>query len=255
MAVNAKPHNAVIEPMTAPGDVVDGFDVICATFGRQTHDAMWMAFNPGWDTTEGKQACAQRMVKRWEGVTKDRNGDPNTVFLKATVPTDQEGARSRVVGFAVWVQLSVVEGYGDKPVEDLGTAMDLDELYPGNEAEQDYLRKLDRSFHGKRTEVVKAKASSSLPAVYALDLCVVDPEYQGRGIAKELVRWGIAEAERRGGLELVTEGSIMGRRVYEKLGFKPQWPEIEYEVDPQFAARSRPSNVFMRTGDEAFSQS
>jgi GNAT superfamily N-acetyltransferase len=252
MASETKSTSAAIELMASPEDIVAGYDVVSACFGDQTQDGMWMAFNPGWDTPEGKKAGAQRMVTRWNSITRDHNGDPHTVFLKATVPSseDQPNDPRKVVGFAIWVQLSVVDGYGDKPVEDLSTVMDLNELYPGDKAEHDYLIKLNRSFHAQRTKVVKNKASSSPPAVFALDMCVVDPAYQGRGIAKELVKWGIAEAERRGNLELVTEGSIMGRRVYEKLGFKPQWPEIVYEFDPQFESRSRPSNLFMRTGGD-----
>ncbi|KAK0387095.1 hypothetical protein NLU13_5408 [Sarocladium strictum] len=252
MAAKPTQSGAAIELMSSSEDITVGFDVACACFGTQTRDGMWSAFNPAWDTPEGRKAGAQRMISRWNSITKDRNGDPNTVFLKATVPApdDQSGTARKVVGFAIWIQLSMVDGHGDKPVEDLSETTDLNTLYPGNKDEHSYLIKLNRSFHAKRTEVVKAKASTSSPAVFALDMCVVDPEYQGRGIAKDLVRWGIAEAERRGGLELVTEASIMGRGVYEKLGFKPQWPEIVYEFDPQFESRSRPSNLFMRTGGE-----
>jgi hypothetical protein len=39
----------------------------------------------------------------------------------------------------------------------------------------------------------------------------------------------------------------MGRRVYEKLGFR-QVREVEYVFDDEFAGRGQPSNVFMSTG-------
>ncbi|KAH8168733.1 acetyltransferase (GNAT) family protein [Sarocladium implicatum] len=248
MASQRANSDIIIEPISSPDDFFGGFDVLCATFGRQTQDGFWQASNPGWDTPQGRQACAQRMIKRWEGVTTNRDGNANVIFLKATAPTtsEQDGPR-KVVGFASWAQQSMVDGWGDKPIENLPSAA-LEDLYPGDEAEQGYIRDVTRSFFGKRREIVKAKATEPIPAVYALDLCVVDPAYQGRGIAKDFVKWGIAEAKRRGGLEMVTEGSVMGRRVYEKLGFKPQPPEVVYEYDPRFEARSRPSNLFMRTG-------
>ncbi len=63
------------------------------------------------------------------------------------------------------------------------------------------------------------------------------------------MEWGLEEARRRGNLEAVTEASVMGRRAYERLGFRPQ-AEIVYEVDEEFRDRDRPSNLFMRTGEE-----
>lgn len=234
-----------IEPITNAQDIVDGFDCLCSTFGRQTRDGIWIAMNPGWDTPSGAAQAAARMVDRWRTTTRDSKGNANTTFLKATLPR-KEGGRT-IVGMAIWLQASAVEGHGDRPVEDMGEAVDLEVLYPGNPAEQRYVCQLDRSLHGRRIEVVKEKAGESQPAVMVLDLCVVDPAFQRRGIARELVRWGLSEAERRGGLEAITEASSMGRHVYTKLGFHQEGPEIEYAVDAEFAGRDRPSNIFMRT--------
>lgn len=80
-----------------------------------------------------------------------------------------------------------------------------------------------------------------------LDLCAVDPAFQRRGVASRLVEWGLQEAQRRGGLECLTEASVMGRLAYERLGFRPEG-EIEYKVDEEFRTRSMPSNLYMRTG-------
>lgn len=234
-----------IELVTDAQDIVDGFDCICSTFGRQTHDGIWIAMNPGWDTPSGATQGAARMVDRWRAATRDRNGDANTMFLKATLPRE-EGGRA-IVGMAIWLQASAVDGHGDRPAEDLREVMDLESLYPGNPDEQRYLCQLDHSLHRRRIEVVKEKATHSPSSAMVLDLCVVDPAFQGRGIAKELVRWGLKEAERRGGLEAITEASSMGRHVYGKLGFQQDGPEIEYVVDAKFADRDTPSNIFMRT--------
>lgn len=234
-----------IEVIDSAEDVVAGFDCVCEAFGRQTRDGIWIAMNPGWDTAEGKAACAARMADRWRAVTRDRNGDANTVFLKATVPA--AGGRRAIIGLAIWVQASAVAGHGDRPAEDLRESLDLEALYPGDAAEQRYLCQLDGALHARRIEVVKGKASASPPAAMVLDLAAVDPAFQGRGIARRLVQWGLDEARRRGGLEAITEASAMGRRVYEKMGFRQEGPEIEYVVDVEFEHRDRPSNIFMRT--------
>lgn len=234
-----------VEPMTSQGDVEKAFDLACATFGRQTKDGIFMAMNPGWETAEGWRAGARRFVERWQSISRDCNGNPSTVFLKASVPDPSCKGERRVIGSAIWVQASAVEGRGVAPVEDVGTVMDLEALHPGDVAEQAYVRQLERALHRDRNDFVRAQAKSDPPAVFVLDMCVVDPAFQGRGAAKEMVRWGIREAHRRGCLDLVTEGSAMGRRVYEKLGFQPRYPEIEYHVDPEFETRDRPSNVFM----------
>lgn len=244
-----------IEPITQPEDITAGFDCACAAFGHQTRDGIWAAMTPGWDTPAGAASGAARMVERWRSATRDRHGDLNTVFLKATLPDpDAAGTGARkVVGMATWVQASAVEGEGDKPVEDMRTVMDLEAVHPGDEPAQRYMWQLDRSLHARRIEVVKEKAAAATggtarPAVMVLDLCAVDPAFQRRGIARELVVWGLEEAQRRGGLEVITEASSMGRNVYTKLGFRQEGPEIEYVVDPEFADRDRPSNIFMRTG-------
>lgn len=244
--MTSNPSDLRIELITSAEDIVASFDCTCKTFGSQTHDGIWIAMNPGWDTPEGKAKGAQRMVQRWSAVARDNNGELNTMFLKATLPDAQRQGERVLVGVAIWVQASAVEGHGDVPAEDLRTVMDLEAVYPGNEAEQRYACQLDRSLHRRRIEVVKEKATASPPAVMVLDLCVVDPAFQGKGIAKKLVQWGLDEAQRRGGLEAILEASSMGRHVYAKLGFQ-QEGEIEYDVDAEFADRERPSNVFMRT--------
>lgn len=234
-----------IEIIDQVEDIVRAFDCVCEAFGHQTQDGIWIAMNPGWDTSEGKSQGAARMVTRWRQTTNDKNGHPNTIYLKATLPSPQSDGERIIAGFAIWAQASSVDGCGDPPVENVSKAMQLGELYPANEPEQRYLSQVISSLHRRRREVIEQKATALPPAVMVLDLCAVDPAYQRKGIARQLVQWGIDEAQRRGDLEAITEASSMGRHVYGQMGFQPDELEIEYVVDDEFASRKRPSNVFI----------
>jgi GNAT superfamily N-acetyltransferase len=238
-----------IEPINQSEDVIEAFDCVCEAFGRQAQDGVWIAMTPGWETPAGRSLGAARMVARWRNTTRDKSGRPNTIFLKATLPCPHQQDKRIIAGFAIWVQASSVAGFGNPAVreEELCDDMNLEEIYPGNEPEQRYLSQTVASLHRQRAEVIKEKSTADPPAVMILDMCAVDPAHQRKGIARALVQWGLNEAQRRGDLESITEASAMGRYVYGQMGFVPQGAEIEYLVDEEFASRSRPSNIFMRT--------
>ncbi|KAI0193148.1 acyl-CoA N-acyltransferase [Astrocystis sublimbata] len=234
----------LVEVIDSAEDVCEGYQCLKEAFGTQTNDAIWTAFNPGWETPEGQAAGAERMVQRWRSVARDYRGNANEVFLKATLSDPEEPGRRRVVGLAIWSQATAVAGYGDLiAAED--AKIDLDALYPGNETEQRFLRQMIGSMTRKRREHVRARASADPPAVMVLELCGTHPAFQRRGVAGKLVQWGLDEARRRGVPEAVTEASSMGRGAYQKLGFVPQGSDIIYEVDEEFAGRDKPPNLFM----------
>ncbi|KAG8160010.1 hypothetical protein KVR01_010647 [Diaporthe batatas] len=239
-----------IEVIDRAEDLTGGFECAAKCFGDQINDAVWTAMNPGWNTAEGKAAGAARVVDRWKSTTTNKDGKPNTVFLKATLPDPQQADRRILVGFAIWAQLSMVDGYGDKPSTDLSMSLDLEALYPGNAEEQRFLSQAFASLLKKRVETVISKEGANPPATFVLDLCAVDPAFQRRGIALKLVQWGLEEAKIRG-LEATTEASAMGRHVYSKLGFKPV-SDVEYVIDEDvIKGRTMPPNLFMRTGGVA----
>jgi GNAT superfamily N-acetyltransferase len=234
----------LIEPIHDANDFAQVFHCACEAFGRQTKDAIWIATNPGWDTPTGPQEGVNRFRNRFESITTNRDGKPNTIFLKATLPdTEGDPSNRQIVGLAIWQQVSIVDGYGDPPADD--PVADIGITDP---TEERFASQMLKSLHKRRIEVVQEKANSTPPAIYALDLCAVDPKYQRRGIAGELVQWGLDEARRRG-LEATTEASSMGRGAYEKLGFHREVDrDIGYEVDEEFRTRVLPPNVFLRTG-------
>ncbi|KAI1298923.1 acyl-CoA N-acyltransferase [Xylaria venustula] len=236
----------IVEVVTNADDFADAFGCVSQAFGHQVHDAIWEAFNPGWETPLGQAAGAERLSRRWNSTTHDNKGNPNAVFLKATLPDPEHpnGCR-KTVGFAIWVQISVVEGHGDTQ---LGAALDdasLQALYPDNETEQRFLRQMFHSLFKARVEFVRRQGAADPPAVMALDLCATHPAFQRRGVASRLVQWGLDEAQRRGIVYATTEASSMGRHAYARLGFRPQGGDLVYEVDEEFQTREKPPNLFM----------
>ncbi|KAH8886445.1 acetyltransferase [Thozetella sp. PMI_491] len=226
------------------------FACAAAAFGHQIHDRIWTGMNPGWDTPEGLARGASRMEGRWRKTTRNSQGDPNVVFLKATVPDPEDASRRCVAGIAIWAQMSAVEGHGKAPDSDAALLQLIRGLHPDDEPEQRFLYQGMQSLLRRRKEVIQEKATADLPATLHLDLCAVDPAFQRRGIALKLVQWGLDEAKRRGGLEATTEASSMGRHVYTRLGFHPEGDgtDIVYEVDSEFADLPLPPNLFLRTG-------
>jgi len=223
-----------IEEISDEGDFVSIFEVCSKAFGEQTADGIWTTLNPGWDTVDGKRAGAARMADDW----RKTKSSGHKHYIKASL--DQ-----RIVGVAIWVNTSLVEGCGHLP-----DPHDYTKLYPNDPSTAKFLAQILGSLTKNRTEVLQSKArDSTQKSVMTLDLCAVDPAYQRRGIANQLVQWGLDEAKRLGDLEAVTEASVMGRSVYKKMGFYDMG-EIEYVLDEEFRSWSQPSNVFLRTKPE-----
>ncbi|GAP92296.1 putative acyl- N-acyltransferase [Rosellinia necatrix] len=270
MAAPPDKDAVIVEVISDAADFPEAFACISEAFGRQVHDAIWTAFNPGWDTAAGRAAGAARLAERWAATAKAHDGgDPHTIFLKATLPDPDpdpdrnpsagapSGERRVIAGMAIWVQETAVAGHGNLSVADATASMDLEALYPGDEREQRFLRQVSRSLFRQRLEFIAARAAAAAaadgsPAVMALDLCATRPAFQRRGVASAMVRWGLDEARRRGVPWAATEASSMGRHAYRRLGFEPRGPETVYEVDDEFRDRELPSNLFMvySTGSE-----
>ncbi|EMD90710.1 hypothetical protein COCC4DRAFT_126737 [Bipolaris maydis ATCC 48331] len=222
-------NDVVISPFETEKDFKQAQHCVSEAFGRQAKDSIWMLMNPGWDTEEGQAKHAKGLMEKWQSVTTNKDGQPNAIYLKATLPDPNEPGERRVVGMAIWRQLSFVEGYGDPFSDDVSAS-----LTNFDETKRRFATQMLRSLWKRRIAYMHEVKESGRnpPAIFTLDICAVDPAYQRRGIASKLVEVGLAEAKKRGDLECTTEGSAMGRAVYQRLGFKDEGTgDIQYEVD------------------------
>jgi hypothetical protein len=174
-----------IEPISSTEDFGRLSDIAANAFARQAKDGVWVILHPGWDTRKVRENAISANIKRWSSIRKDRSGDLNTIFLKATVPRQDETDKEDIAGVAVCAQASMVDGYGDTPTTDIDKIMVVKALYPGNVAKQEYLRQPLSSFHERRVEIKNEIAWSSSPALMIPDLCAVDPAFQRLGVATE----------------------------------------------------------------------
>lgn len=69
----------------------------------------------GWDTEEGQIKHSDDMIQQWKSASKNKDGLPNVVFIKATVPNPDKPGERVVAGLSIWKQLSLVKGYGVSP--------------------------------------------------------------------------------------------------------------------------------------------
>jgi aminocarboxymuconate-semialdehyde decarboxylase len=115
----------IVSPVETENDLIQANYCVSEAFGRQTKDAVWMLMNPGWDTEAGQKLNAQTLIKRWRSTTTNKDGNPNTIFLKATLSHPSKDGERKVVGMAIWAQQSYVEGYGDPFVGDMKEALNI----------------------------------------------------------------------------------------------------------------------------------
>lgn len=238
-------NDVVISPFETEKDFKQAQYCLSEAFGRQAKDSVWMLMNPGWDTEEGQAKHAKSLMEKWQSITTNKDGLPNAIYLKATLPDPDQPGERRVVGMAIWRQLSFVEGYGDPFSDDMSAS-----LNNFDETKRRFATQMFRSLWKRRIAYMHEVRESGRnpPAIFTLDICAVDPAYQRRGIAAKLVEVGLTEAKKRGDLECTTEGSAMGRMVYQRLGFKDEGTgDIQYEVDEEFKTWDKPANLFLRT--------
>ena len=202
------------------------------------HDIIW----PGPPTPENLAKNKNRQLA-WMAA------DGHSTYLKVTDSETRE-----IVAGAKWCvydtdpnrgpQLTV-DWYGEAGTEDRAYAQYLMDEFHGRRLERmtgPYCRKcslshvLCRSLHHYKTTPMPTSEQSSLLTLLhptVLDICFCNPTHHRRGAGSQLVQWGCDRADEMG-VQAFVEGTLTGRRLYEKHGFvvteavdlKPErWPE------------------------------
>ena len=176
-----------------PEDFKPIYRLVSEAFGRQAADAIWTSMQPTWDTPEGQAAGATKLAGQLANTKTNNAGQPNVLFVKGVIGGE-------IAGFAIWQQLSAVEGFGDQPKKgpDMEAALSLETLYPDDEPMRRWLLQVFKSFYQRRDAVLDEKRAAyeagktdKPPAVFYLAMCAVDPKFQRRGVAAEMVKFGI----------------------------------------------------------------
>ncbi|PWN38306.1 GCN5-related N-acetyltransferase [Meira miltonrushii] len=230
-----------IELIQDEQDLRENFACQYETFGQQTSNAFWLAMSPNADTDAGFEAGVKSGQNNFKKQSAHNGG--HSWYLKAIAP-DPETGKDTIAGIATWTE----NLHSRNPIPKEMNKERLEKLYPGNETEQRYVNQMFQSFLRRRGELVE-EAGKEGRAVMVLDICVVRPRFQRRGIASELVKWGLRKAEELGqngqAIECVTEASPMGKPVYVKLGFEAEG-EVVYKVDEEFQNRKRSVDTVLR---------
>ena len=193
--------SVLVQPVNSPDDFAAVYHCIREAFVRQIRDSIWISMNPEWGPPEGQKEGASKLLRRWQSVTKNKEGQPNTIILKASVPNPQDETKHKIMGAAIWSQTSFVDGHGDRPTDSPADVAAL------SDTEKRFASQMYRSLWKRRVALAREKACSDSPAMFTLYTWAVDPAFQRRGVAGKLVEWGLQEAKRRGGLECTTEAS------------------------------------------------
>ncbi|KAF2996520.1 hypothetical protein E8E13_006175 [Curvularia kusanoi] len=176
------------------------------------------AIFPSHDTPEGRSIGAERMLQMF-------HGDSYGHFVKVV-----EADTRTIVGAAKW---NIYEKGIIPPQPELNGD------YWQSEDDKEFAQALFHEFFAPRQKVIERTNGN----LVALEMLMVDPAYQCKGVGRSLVQWGLNHAKELG-VEAVVEASECGRRLYASEGF--DGPHYVVPVPIKFAGRRKQTYYFMR---------
>lgn len=168
----------------------------------------------------------------------------SSAFPPTSVSSTPNGAgeakvedKGRIIGWAQWAVYETDQVVDKSVHEIVGARLDLDIPELRKEVAEPSWRMIQE---GKRQILGVSPADRghgkgvTLRRRVELEGICVHPDYQRKGIARELLKWGTDEADRLG-LDLYLEATEEGRPVYERAGFeaiKEERFECEFGAAP-----------------------
>jgi GNAT superfamily N-acetyltransferase len=221
--------SAVLGVVQREDELEDCFDCMSRAFGRAK--PLLNALYPLHDTPGGRAKGVERLKANWRA----HEEDDTCFFVKASLD-------GRVAGFAIWV---LIDANGrNLPDQIVDKELELDAIYDNDEEDaKEWLRQVWHAYVQPRRAACKDKS------VMALELCVVHPDFQRRGIGQMLTAWGVQRAKSNGAHMAVVEASRPGVGCYARCGFVHSEPILFDDVDHHLVRQVRPlpDLMFMQT--------
>ncbi|EWY87772.1 hypothetical protein FOYG_09165 [Fusarium oxysporum NRRL 32931] len=181
----------------------------------------------------GRKKYLKKYLKTKESIVRHGMDDPTGTTIVAELEEGDDGwtGQSELMGLCIW--------YRDQEKDD-EKAVEPETKEPLLKRIKSYIRGLEAVEY--MTDMLDPLTSASnaatmartcrLPsskryfgtdpgdcAMYGIMDIAVDPRYQGRGVARELVKWGMNKAAEEG-VPIELSATPAGSGLYEKLGFK-----------------------------------
>ncbi|KAI0871975.1 hypothetical protein GGS24DRAFT_469408 [Hypoxylon argillaceum] len=209
-------------------DIPTCFKIISDSFG---HNAPFVDnYFPNHDTVSGQVQGSNRLAA-WK-----HHAHGASFFLKAVTSIDDNGVKKElIIGMAVWTTMR------DIPPQKLEEAVkNVEEIWP-DLSDRRFTASLWEDYVKPRTQAVRASGGKG---VLVLELLAVLPGYQHLGAGTALVKWGniLSDVVK---MRAVVEATPVGRRVYEKSGFRAEIEEMRFDPGEEFAERTKPKLIFM----------
>ncbi|KAB5542472.1 acyl-CoA N-acyltransferase [Coniochaeta sp. 2T2.1] len=170
-------------------------------------------FPHGPNPTPDRHRADRTRFRAW--MTLDRMVKPGGVSM-IVVDDEQDG---RIAGYAQWLRPAPPEGREPDPPmvteEEAASAPFETEQKPPSFAEETLVEFLV----AQKKEEERVLGPEGKKDVWYLIILAVDPAYQGRGVGKMLVQWGVDQAKAQG-KGLFLSATPAGKPFYERIGLE-----------------------------------
>lgn len=142
---------------------------------------------------------------------------------------------------SAWYGSGVAHGIRTARADDLARCAELSQQAGWNQGEADWRRLYELNPRGcfvleDRGRIVGSTVTTRFESVTWVSMVLVDQACRGRGFGGLLVRHAVDDAAGAGATSIRLDATPLGRPLYEKLGFEPDYELVRYVGQPSTAA-------------------